>query len=87
MEAGQAGRVIVKPTNVQRTGMAGTDRPALAVGGGAGGAAIGRDVADRQRFAAVFNGGDGFEGCHGRGLGRMSAGRQGRWRVKRRRRP
>jgi hypothetical protein len=41
--------------------MAGTDRPASPVGGGAGGAAIGRDVADRQRLATVFNG-DGFEG-------------------------
>lgn len=38
--------------------MAGTDRPATPVAGCAGGAAIGRDVADRQRLAAVL--GDGF---------------------------
>jgi hypothetical protein len=52
---------IVKPADAQAAGMAGTDRAASPVGGGAGGAAIGRDVADRQRLAAVFNGGgDGF---------------------------
>jgi hypothetical protein len=34
--------------------MAGTHRPALAVGGGAGSAAIGRNVADRHRLAAVL---------------------------------
>ena len=69
---------IVKPTDAQGTSMAGTDRPASPVGGGAGGAAIGRDFADGQRFTAVLNGrGDGFDDGHGRRLGRMSAGRQG----------
>jgi hypothetical protein len=38
---------VVKPRDAQGTGMAGTDRPALPVGAGAGGPAIGRDVADR----------------------------------------
>jgi len=56
---------MVKPTDAQGAGMAGTDRPASPVGGGAGGAMIGRDVADRQRLAAVFGGGYGFVGCHG----------------------
>jgi hypothetical protein len=55
--------------------MAGTHRPALTVGGGAGGAAIGRDVADRQRFATVLNG--GFKDAHGRRVGLMWAARQG----------
>jgi hypothetical protein len=50
--------VLVKPADTQGAGMAGTDRPATPVGGGAGGAAIGRDVADRQRLATVL--GDGF---------------------------
>jgi hypothetical protein len=55
----RAGSVIgIKPTNPQGTGMAGTDCPALPVGGGGRCAAIRRDVADRQRFATVF--GDGF---------------------------
>jgi hypothetical protein len=49
---------IVKPAYAQGTGMVGTDSPASTVGGGAGGAAIGRDVADRQRLAALL--GDGF---------------------------
>jgi hypothetical protein len=57
--------------------MVGTDRPASPVGSGAGGAAIRRDVADRQCLAAVL-GGDGFWDAHGRRIGLMSAGRQGR---------
>jgi hypothetical protein len=52
----------VEIADTQGTGMAGTDRAALPVGGGAGGAAIGRNVADRQRLAAVLNGrGHGFK--------------------------
>jgi hypothetical protein len=38
---------IVKPADAQASAMAGTNRPASPVGGGAGGAAIGRDAADR----------------------------------------
>ena len=45
---------VIKPADAQGTGMAGTDRPASPVGGGAGGASIGRDVVDRQRLATVF---------------------------------
>jgi hypothetical protein len=52
--------VIIKPADAQGAGMARTHRPASPVGGCAGGAAIGRDVADRQPLAAAFNGGDGF---------------------------
>jgi hypothetical protein len=65
---------IIKPANAQGAGMAGTNRPASPVGGGAGGAAIGRDVADRQRLAAVFNGGDGFGGCYGGGVPELLTG-------------
>jgi hypothetical protein len=46
--------LIVEPMDVPRDGMACTDRPALPVSGGA---AIGRDVADRRRLAAAL--------CHG----------------------
>jgi hypothetical protein len=53
-------RVIIKPADAQGTGMAGTDGPALAVGCGAGCAAIGRDVADCQRLAAVLGDGSGW---------------------------
>jgi hypothetical protein len=70
---------IIKPTDAQGTGMVGTDSPATPVGGGTGGATIGRDVADRQRFAAVL--GDGFWDGHGRRLGLVWAGRQGRRRI------
>jgi len=52
---------IVEPSDAQGTGMAGADRSASPIGGGAGGASMGRDVADRHCLAAVFNG-------HGRGL-------------------
>ena len=48
---------IIKPTDAQDTGMAGADRPASPVGGGAGGATIGRDVADRQRLATELSDG------------------------------
>jgi hypothetical protein len=73
-EMRHAGLVIVKPMDVGRAGMTGTDCPASPVGGGAGGAAIGRDVTDRQRLATVFDGGVG----HGHRVARMWAGRQGR---------
>jgi hypothetical protein len=60
--------------------MAGTNRPASPVGGGAGGATIGRDVADRQRLATVF--GVGFDDAHGCRLGLARAGRQRRGRTR-----
>jgi hypothetical protein len=41
---------------------------ALAVGGGGRGAAVGRDFADRQRFAAVLDGNGGLEDVHACGL-------------------
>jgi len=66
---------IVKPTDAQGTSMAGTDRPASPVCGGAGGAAIGRHVTDRQRLATLLDG--GFKDSHGRRLARMSAGVKG----------
>jgi hypothetical protein len=44
---------IVNPTDAQGTRMAGTDGPASPVDGGAGGAAIGRDIADRQRLRLI----------------------------------
>jgi len=62
---------IVKPADAQGTGMASTDRPASPVGSRGRGAAIGRDVADRQRLAAVLGGSDGFDGGHGRRLARL----------------
>jgi hypothetical protein len=43
----------------------------LSVGDGAGGAVIGRDVADRQRLATVV--GVGFKDAHGRRVGLMWA--------------
>jgi hypothetical protein len=55
---------IVKPADPHCTGMGRAHGAALAIGGGAGGAAIRRDVARyRESFAAVFGGGfwrDGF---------------------------
>jgi hypothetical protein len=76
---------IVKPTDAQGAGMAGTDRPASPVGGRGRCAAIRRDVADRQRLATVLNSGDGFEDDHaapasadvGPSVKRDSAGRAG----------
>jgi hypothetical protein len=53
---GRSLRHMIKPADAQGAGMAGKDRPASPIGGGAGGAAIGRDVADRQRLAAVLDG-------------------------------
>lgn len=47
MAANLTGAFAIKPADAQGTGMAGTDRPASPVGDGAGGATIGRDVADR----------------------------------------
>jgi hypothetical protein len=55
---------IVKPADLRRTGMGRAHGSTAPVGGGAGGAAIRRDVARyRESFAAVFGGGfwgDGF---------------------------
>ena len=63
---------IVKPADALGTGMAGTDRPASPFGGGAGSATIGRNVADRQRLAAVLNGrGHGFKDGHGYRVARL----------------
>jgi hypothetical protein len=77
---------IIKPMDAQGTGMAGTDSQASPVGNGAGGAAIGRDVADRQRLTGVLNGdGDGFDDGHGRRLARLLAGVKGRAGQRRRR--
>jgi hypothetical protein len=72
---GGASIIGIKPADPQRAGMSRAHGAALPVDGGAGGATIRRDVADRQRLATVF--GVGFDDGHGRRLGRMSAGRQG----------
>jgi hypothetical protein len=70
---------VIKPSNVHHTGMGRANGSAATVGGGAGGAAIGRDVADRQRLATVFNGGDGgFQNGHGCRVAPVTSGRQGR---------
>ena len=58
MEMGHAGLVIVKPMDMVRPGMAGTNLTALPGAGRGRGAAVGRNFADRQRFAAVFGGVD-----------------------------
>jgi len=57
--ATRAGSVIgIEPADPHCTGMGRAHRPASPVGGGAGGAAIRRDVAHyRESFAAVFGGG------------------------------
>jgi hypothetical protein len=55
-----AGSVIgIKPANPQRTGMGRAHSVPLPVGSGGRGAAIRRDVANRQRLATVLGGGDG----------------------------
>jgi hypothetical protein len=71
VEMEYAGIVIVEPTNVKRAGVAGTHFPALPIGGSGRGAAVGRNFADRQRFAAVLDGGGGSEDRHGRRVARM----------------
>ena len=58
---------IVKSTYAQSTGMAVADPSALPGAGVGRGAAIGRDFADRQRFATMLNGGVGLGGVHGHG--------------------
>jgi hypothetical protein len=68
---------IVKPTYAQGTGMAGTHLSAVPGGGGAGRASIGRDFADRQRFATTLNGGVGLGGVHGHGGARIGDGGKG----------
>jgi hypothetical protein len=68
METGYAGIVIVEPTDMERAGMAGTHFPALPVGGSGRCAAIRWNFADRQRLAAVLDGGGGLEDGHGAGL-------------------
>ena len=70
-------RTINDRRHHQTSGCAGHGHgwPQTARRGGAGGATIGRDVADRQRLAAVF--GDG----HGRRVGLIWAGRQERRRI------
>jgi hypothetical protein len=69
MEAEQAGRVVVEPMDVERAGMAGTDLPALPGTSRGRGAAVGRDFADRQRLAAVLDGGVGLGDVHAYGVG------------------
>jgi hypothetical protein len=49
----------IKPADAQGTGMSRANGAALPVGGGRRCASIRRDVADRQRLASVFGGGDG----------------------------
>lgn len=85
MEMGHAGLVIVKPMDMERPGMSGTNLTALPRAGRGRGAAVGRNFANRQRFAAVLDGGGGLNVGHGGGapgewwrVGPMSAGRQGR---------
>jgi hypothetical protein len=54
-----------------------TSRPCRASGGGRG-ATIGRDLADRQRLAAMLDGGVGLGDVHGQGGARIGGGGQGR---------
>jgi hypothetical protein len=81
MEAGQAGRVIVKPTNVQRTGMACTDLPALPGASRGRGATVGRDFADRQSLAAVLNSGVSLGDIHAIGMGVLAGKVKGEQRA------
>ena len=64
--------------------MAGTNLPALPGAGRGRGATVGRDFTDRQRLAAVLDGGVGLGDVHahcgarvgGSGQGGLSAGQQ-----------
>jgi hypothetical protein len=64
--------------DVQRAGMAGADLRALPGAGGGRGATIVRDLADRQRLAAMLNGGVRLGDVHGHGGARPGGGGQGR---------
>jgi hypothetical protein len=77
-EAGQAGRVVVKPMDMVRAGMTGTVLPALPGTSRGRGATVGRDVADRQRFAAVLDDGVLLGGVHALWGGRVGGEGQGR---------
>jgi hypothetical protein len=57
--------------------MAGADLTALSGARRGGGATIGRNLADRQRFTAVLDGGVGLRDAHGHGGARIGAGSQG----------
>jgi hypothetical protein len=57
--------------------VAGTDLPALPGAGRRHGAAVGRDFADRQRLAAVLDGGVGLGDVHGPRGGRVGGDGQG----------
>jgi hypothetical protein len=63
--------------DVERSGMARTDLPALPRAGGRRGATVGRDFTDRQRFTAVLDGGVGLGDVHGPWGGRVGGGGQG----------
>jgi hypothetical protein len=78
MKTGHAAIVIIEPTDVERAGMAGADLPALPGARRGRGATIGRDLADRQRLAAVLNGGVGLGGVHGGWGALIGRGGQGR---------
>jgi hypothetical protein len=64
MDMAHAAIVIIEPMDVERAGVAGADLPALPSASRGCGAAVGRDIADGQRFTAVLDGGDGFKVGH-----------------------
>jgi hypothetical protein len=77
VETEYVGIVIVEPMDVQRAGMAGTHFAALPGAGRGRGAAVGWDFADRQRLAAVLDGGVGLGDVHGPWGGRVGGDGQG----------
>jgi hypothetical protein len=66
-----------QPADAKRAGMACTDLPALPCACRGGGAAVGRDFTDRQRFTAVLDGGVGLKAIHGPWGGRVGGDGQG----------
>jgi hypothetical protein len=68
---------IIKPADATRAQMACTDLPALAGAGRGRGAAVGRDFTDRQRLAAMLDGGVGLGNVHGPWGGRSGGDGQG----------
>jgi hypothetical protein len=77
LELGYVALIIIKPTDVPRDGVAGTDLPALPRASRGRRATVGRDFADRQRFTAMLGGGVGFENVHGPWGGRVGGDGQG----------
>jgi hypothetical protein len=70
--------VIVEPTDVRPAGVARTHFAALPGASGGRGAAVVRDFTDRQRLAAVLDGGVGLGDVHGPWGGRVGGdGRAG----------